>query len=369
MRRHTFPCAEHILNCRRGAPWIKLSTLADNLVMALKPDSLAGSEPAGQPPNNPQGAVGAVTDQAGSEAFYRIFPASERDHEWGFYATVIGAWRIAPHAPYPAKVLPRIYHYVPPQTRVLHEYQVCYISRGGGWLETGTSGRHRIEAGSIYFLFPGVRHCEMPDPESGWDEQFICFDGEVARRVMGRRFFSPKRPVIQVRCQETLLELFTEAVSVSKANQPALQQILAGISLYVLGQIYSDQSSKKAGYDHSAGPMHSAITAMREAFTSDLDLHKLARDLGSSYSSFRHQFAHHTGMSPHQYLLSLRLARARNLLTNTTLSGKQIAHESGFQDEQYFCRLFRKKTGATPTEWRLRSTRSLRPKAVSPRKP
>ena len=126
---------------------------------------------------------------------------------------------------------------------MLHEYQIAYISRGGGWFETSASGRSRIEAGNVYLVFPGVWHREMPDPERGWDEQYICFDGEVARRVMGGRFFSPKHPVIEVVRQETLFELFTEAITVGKANQPALQQILAGISLYILGQLYSEQNS------------------------------------------------------------------------------------------------------------------------------
>jgi AraC-like DNA-binding protein len=253
--------------------------------------------------------------------------------------------------------LPETYHYIPPHARrVLHEYQMCYISRGGGWLEAGASGRQRIETGSVYLLFPGIWHREMPDPESGWDESYICFDGEIARRVMRGRFFSPKRPVLEVVRQEALFPLFAEAMTVGKANQPALQQVLAGISLYILGQLYSDQNSEKVGHDRSAALIHSAITAMREAISSPLDLHKLARELGLSYSSLRHKFAHHTGMSPHQYLLNLRLARAQRLLASTTLTSKEIARESGFHDEQYFCRLFRKKTGATPSKWRARGT-------------
>jgi AraC-like DNA-binding protein len=333
----------------------KLAKAVDNLAMPMNRERSL----------NCRGAAGAATGEAVPEAFYRAFPASERDRKWGFYTTIVGASRIGPHSRYPLVACPEPYHYIPPQTRVLHDYQMCYISRGSGWIETGVSGRHRIVAGSLYLLFPGIWHREMPDSISGWDEQYICFDGEIARRVMARNFFSPKNPVVEVVRQETVFELFTEAITVAKAEQPALQQILAGISLYILGQLYSAQNYQSAGHDRAVALIHKAITAMRQVLTAPLDLHKLARDLGLSYSSFRHNFAHHTGMSPHQYLLSLRLARARSLLTSTSLSTKEIAHQSGFQDERYFCRLFRKKNGTTPAQWRAQNhKRSRKPSAL-----
>jgi AraC-like DNA-binding protein len=74
-----------------------------------------------------------------------------------------------------------------------------------------------------------------------------------------------------------------------------------------------------------------------------------------SYSSFRHTFRQHTGSSPHQYLLELRLVRARNLLTQTAQSVKEIAEQVGFEDEHYFCRFFKVKEGMTPGQWRSRS--------------
>ncbi|MGH8023900.1 MAG: helix-turn-helix domain-containing protein, partial [Limisphaerales bacterium] len=63
----------------------------------------------------------------------------------------------------------------------------------------------------------------------------------------------------------------------------------------------------------------------------------------------------HTGLSPHQYLLELRLVRARSLLAETDLSIKEIALKTGFEDELYFSRLFRQKLNVTPTQWRNRS--------------
>ena len=74
----------------------------------------------------------------------------------------------------------------------------------------------------------------------------------------------------------------------------------------------------------------------------------LAKELGVSYSWFRHTFTAHTGLSPHQYLLEFRLVRARNLLVETELSIKEIARQTGFKDELYFSRLFRQRLNLSP---------------------
>jgi len=87
-----------------------------------------------------------------------------------------------------------------------------------------------------------------------------------------------------------------------------------------------------------------------------LDLQQLATELGVSYTWFRRAFLRHTGLSPYQYLLQLKVARARRLLTEPNMTIQQAATLSGFESEQYFCRLFKKKTGITPGQWRHNSS-------------
>jgi two-component system response regulator YesN len=54
------------------------------------------------------------------------------------------------------------------------------------------------------------------------------------------------------------------------------------------------------------------------------------------------------------YLIQVRLNKAKELLSQIDLKVKQIAYEVGFTDPNYFCRAFKKKMGLNPTNWRLR---------------
>jgi transcriptional regulator GlxA family with amidase domain len=167
---------------------------------------------------------------------------------------------------------------------------------------------------------------------------------------------------LRVRDEEVLLGAFSSVIDAIHKGRPALQQLGAGATLYILSLLYSAQQPGQDGGEGVARAIHEAMRRMADPAQDTPHLEDLARGLGVSYSWFRRTFAHHTGLSPHQYRLQLRVGRARTLLSETALTVKEIAFRSGFESEQYFCRLFRKKAGVSPGEWRRRRQSSLRPR-------
>ena len=292
--------------------------------------------------------------------YSHYFPVSVRDRRWGWHVTTAGETRILPGQAYPPSGHPKGYNFQWAEGRVLDTHALVYISRGRGSFESRQSRRQPIEAGQVLFLFPGVWHRYRPDAATGWDEHWVGFDGVVARRWVKNQFFSPRWPVFKPGQEEKWLTLFTELIAVIKLNRPALQQVMAGYAAQMLGLLYSRQQAELAGDDQALLIVQKAIARMQAEIESGLNVQAFARELNVSYSSFRHTFQQHTGSSPHQYLLELRLVRARNLLTQTAQSIKEIAQQAGFDDEHYFCRFFKMKTGSTPGQWRARSKLSRR---------
>ena len=64
------------------------------------------------------------------------------------------------------------------------------------------------------------------------------------------------------------------------------------------------------------------------------------------------KFKKYTGFSPNDYLISLRINQAKTLLKMTTLPAVKISHEIGIHDTNNFTKLFKKKTGMTPIQYR-----------------
>ena len=286
--------------------------------------------------------------------FHRYFPASVRDRKWGWYATTLGETRIAAGQAYPPTGHPKGYDFDWNRGRVLDCHALVYISRGRGTFESQSSAECLVEAGHVIFLFPGVWHRYRPDPATGWREHWLGFDGAVVRRWVQGGFFSPDAPVFKIVDEDKWLALFSELIAVAKVDRPALQQVMAGYIAQMVGLLYAGHQAGASGDERSLRMVREAISRMRADLGSGLDAPHLARELKFSYSLFRHLFRQHTGSSPHQYLLELRLARARNLLEQTACSVKEVAQQAGFEDEHYFCRFFKLKMGTTPGQWRVR---------------
>ena len=79
-----------------------------------------------------------------------------------------------------------------------------------------------------------------------------------------------------------------------------------------------------------------------------LDVDAVAAAAGYSRYHFSRLFKHHTGMSPHRYLLHTRMRRALTLLVTTEQSVKQISAHVGFHDPSHFGAAFRKHVGRSP---------------------
>ena len=79
-----------------------------------------------------------------------------------------------------------------------------------------------------------------------------------------------------------------------------------------------------------------------------LTIGALAREAGLSPSHFARAFKETTGRAPHQYMLTLRLERARLLLAAQDATISDVAMRTGFADQAHFTRLFRRRYGVTP---------------------
>ena len=67
----------------------------------------------------------------------------------------------------------------------------------------------------------------------------------------------------------------------------------------------------------------------------------------------RKLFAQYFHTSPKQYLIDLRIKKAKQLLLQGNMKTSDLSEQCGFANAYHFCRLFKKHTGLTPTEYRL----------------
>jgi AraC family transcriptional regulator len=91
---------------------------------------------------------------------------------------------------------------------------------------------------------------------------------------------------------------------------------------------------------------------MEAGLHADLSLADIASESGYSRTHFLRMFRASTGMTPHQYLMILRVDRAKDLLANRNANLIDIATICGFSSQSHLTTVFRRQVGLTPANYR-----------------
>ena len=93
---------------------------------------------------------------------------------------------------------------------------------------------------------------------------------------------------------------------------------------------------------------------IEKSYYSQITIATLAKDFHISRNYLYTLFKQEYGVSPQDYLISYRIERAKKLLKNNRsyLSIKEVSTAVGFENPLYFSRIFRNRTGMSPSEYR-----------------
>lgn len=100
--------------------------------------------------------------------------------------------------------------------------------------------------------------------------------------------------------------------------------------------------------DNYPQSINNALDYCKNNFNAPINMDALAEVAGYSRSHFSRLFTKYLGVSPEEYLISLRIEKSANLLCEGENSVKEVSLRCGFKDPNYFCKVFRKKMGYSP---------------------
>ena len=280
--------------------------------------------------------------------------ASERDALWGLTVTTIGYEEIGADDPYPTRGHADGYYFELEKGRILPEYQLLYIIEGDGIFHSRNVPEAPLHEGDFFLLLPGEWHSYHPTGPRGWKKYWIGFKGENMDDRVRANFLSPTKPIYHVGYSAEIIALYRAAFNAAQEEAAYSQQMMAGIVNHLIGMMYSLERNiaLKSRNQAHVDLINRARLRIRESLEVSLTIQQVAEELGVSYSNFRKLFKEHTGLSPAIYQQDLKLQRAKELLTTTDMSVKEIAYRLNFESPDYFSAKFKAKTGRKPSDLR-----------------
>ncbi|GGH06991.1 helix-turn-helix domain-containing protein [Mucilaginibacter phyllosphaerae] len=285
--------------------------------------------------------------------YCRYLPVNSLDEAWGLTVLNTGYTHIPKASVYPSKDHPSNYYFTWKNGRVLHEYQIIYITEGEGVFESEHCKLREIKAGTIILLFPNERHRYKPDKKTGWHEYWIGINGPIIENLIARDFFRISEPVIDIGIKDNIFSLFLDIIEKTKSERPGYQPAISGAAVHLLGVLFAEVKQASFAGEYN---IHSIVDRARYLLRDHMNQHitpeEIAKELQVGYSWFRKVFRKYTGMAPNQYLIQLKIQQSKELLLLPENSVKTVAFMLNFESAPYFSKLFKIKTGLTPQDYR-----------------
>ena len=209
------------------------------------------------------------------------------------------------------------------------------------------------QAGDLFLVqVPGDSQYSLPDDSEYWDVLYLEFSSECLPLLY--HIHQSSGPAFHLEASSTLpdqmKQLYADAISNQLAsvfdNSKAAYAFLLDLADYAL--------------EHPAFSSPRVTLAKNyldsNYYNTDLNLDEVADAVGLSKYHLCREFNHLYGISPGKYLANLRLQKSCALLLQShhhTIA--EIASMVGFSNDNYFCKVFRKAFGTTPTQYRLQN--------------
>ena len=163
-----------------------------------------------------------------------------------------------------------------------------------------------------------------------------------------RIYFSDKVEIVSTDHKELYRKLFNDLIcAFSKADATPLDVYL---SAYEIFKTVADDKSKKSFADTRI--ISKGIKYMEENVIPYKSIAEISAMCGVSVGLFEKLFKAHYGVTPMEFLNAQKIFFIKELLRDKNNSLEEIAEKTGYCDSGYLCRIFKKKTGMTPGEYR-----------------
>jgi len=126
--------------------------------------------------------------------------------------------------------------------------------------------------------------------------------------------------------------------------------VLEGIALELM--VHASRANRLARLSGRPAWVETARDILHDSFTTPLGLRRLAGEVGIHPAHLTTVFRQQFGCSVGEYIRSLRINYARQLMAGSDRSLAEVAVTAGFADQSHFTRLFKRHTGITPARYR-----------------
>lgn len=234
-------------------------------------------------------------------------------------------------------------------------YEIIYIY-SGGCVQVINSVPQSFSTGDITMLCPGTAHY-FKDQQPNTSVISLSIKKEEMERFIypyarDDRFAKNTEPVtvhLDLSEQRNIQNAYLPIISAPKELEEAYCKILLGVALPIFYSKFIINSDNKLGAPHTFSLL---LSAMMEPENIKKGIDAMVEISNFSHSHLCRMFKQYMNVSPHQYITSLRMNYAFDLVTSSDMSFEAIAESIGYASFSHFSHKFKDTYRKTPANMR-----------------
>lgn len=227
----------------------------------------------------------------------------------------------------------------------IRTYYLFHLVLSGKGVFTVNGSEYRVGKDQAFLVRPDETISYVADENEPWKYVWFGFRGERADALVERAV--PKSKHVFDFRPEAAYEL-TNLLRTS-ADEWELSCLLIGFTYKFLGSVYRAESVNP----YKPDVVQTAVKFIENNYFRSFDVTRLAAELGVSRTHFSTLFTDAMGMSPYNYMIKYRIAKAERLLVERNdLSVTEIAYSVGFSSIERFSEMFKKYMSLSPLAYR-----------------
>jgi AraC-like DNA-binding protein len=248
--------------------------------------------------------------------------------------------------PLPVKFF--FFHNICANAHLHKEVEFLYVKEGS--IRIALQGeQHILHEGDLLMVFPNKVHQYVTDESS--ESVTLVFDAELAADFVTKlQRYQCKWPILTAEQVHPDVRYCLEAMP--RAVNESKMSIAKGFLAVLVGRVLEQLTLQKVQLNSAEPAMQRMLVYISEHFTESLTIGQVAEAIGANRQHLSRLFSGKVQVGFNDYVNSLRVGLAQQLLGHPRISIQEVAAQCGFDSQRTFNRAFKSLAGMTPTAYR-----------------
>lgn len=229
-------------------------------------------------------------------------------------------------------------------------FQLFYIQKGKAFIKSYDFQGY-LKSGYFIVFPPNEKFSIEPDLNDDYEQYSFSFTGFLPRMWKENKLMLDIIAPMPVD-PSLIVSDFSKLIDVAGREKDNFQVLLSSMIVFNLSRYFQSSFDFFDNDDKANSSLEKIKIYFRDNLYEQFNIEDMCDSMEMNYYQLRNYFNQETGMSPYQYLIDMKIQKAIEFLETTDFSIKEISYKLAFDSQYYFSRLFKKKTGVSPSKWK-----------------